>query len=88
MIRFAPVLVGTALILLLGWAAPWLRFVLTVALANGLAVLGILLLLRAGQVSFGHALYVAAAAYVTAFAAPAVPEMLLLLPASACSTLR
>ena len=35
-------------------AAPWLRFVLTIALAKGIAVLGIMLLLRAGQVSFGH----------------------------------
>jgi hypothetical protein len=40
---------------LLAYAAPWLRFVLTIALAKGITVLGILLLLRAGQVSFGHA---------------------------------
>lgn len=51
-------------------AAPWLRFVLTIALAKGVAVLGILLLLRAGQVSFGHALYVALGAYTVAFLGP------------------
>ncbi len=62
---------------------PWLRFVLTIALAKGLAVLGILLLLRAGQVSFGHALYLALAAYTVAFGAVLVPEALLLLPAAA-----
>lgn len=65
------------------WSVPWLRFVLTIALAKGLAVLGILLLLRAGQVSFGHALFLAFAAYIVAFLAPIVPEALLLLPLAA-----
>ena len=46
-------------------------------------MLGILLLLRAGQVSFGHAMFLAAGAYTVAFAAPSVPETLLLLPAAA-----
>ena len=81
--EFALGLLGAGLVLLLAWQVPWLRFVLTAALAKGLAVLGILLLLRAGQVSFGHALYVAAAAYTAAFAAPFVPEILVLLPLSA-----
>ena len=72
-----------AALVMAAWTAPWLRFVLTVALARGLAVLGILLLLRAGQVSFGHAMFLAAGAYTVAFAAPAVPETLLLLPAAA-----
>ncbi len=76
-------LLGVAALVLTAWAAPWLRFVLTVALAKGLAVLGILLLLRAGQVSFGHAMFLAAGAYTVAFAAPGVPETLLLLPAAA-----
>ena len=76
-------LLGAAVLVFTAWAAPWLRFVLTVALAKGLAVLGILLLLRAGQVSFGHAMFLAAGAYTVAFAAPAVPEALVLLPAAA-----
>jgi branched-chain amino acid transport system permease protein len=76
------VLAALALILV-AWVAPWLRFVLTIALAKGLAVLGILLLLRAGQVSFGHALYVAFAAYAVAFLAPRLPDTLLLLPIAA-----
>ncbi len=58
---------------------PWLRFVSTLALATGLAVLGIMMLLRAGQVSFGHALYVAAGAYTVAFLRPLQGEALLLL---------
>ncbi|MBE9607270.1 branched-chain amino acid ABC transporter permease [Acetobacteraceae bacterium H6797] len=75
-------LFAAAAVLLLAWAVPWLRFVLTIAIAKGLAVLGILLLLRAGQVSFGHALFLAFAAYIVAFLAPLVPEALLLLPAA------
>lgn len=63
--------------------APWLRFVLTIALAKGIAVTGILLLLRAGQVSFGHALYIAFGAYVVAFLAPALNDAVLLLAAAA-----
>ncbi|MFH5926226.1 branched-chain amino acid ABC transporter permease [Roseomonas xinghualingensis] len=76
-------LLGAALLVLLAWSVPWLRFVLTIALAKGITVLGILLLLRAGQVSFGHAMYVAIAAYAVAFVAPWMPEALLLLPMAA-----
>ena len=66
------------------WAAPWLRFVLTVALAKGLAVLGILLLLRAGQVSFGHAMFLGIGGYTAAHAAKVwglTPELAILLGA-------
>jgi branched-chain amino acid transport system permease protein len=75
-----PAALGAALLLVLAAAAPWLKFVFTIALAKGLAVLGILLLLRAGQVSFGHALYVAVGAYTVAFVRPAIGEALILLP--------
>jgi branched-chain amino acid transport system permease protein len=64
-------------------AAPWLRFVLTIALAKGIAVMGILLLLRAGQVSFGHALYIGFGAYVVAFFAPVAGDGVLIIAASA-----
>ena len=76
-------LLGSALLLVLAWAVPWLRYVLTIALAKSLAVFGILLLLRAGQVSFGHAMYLALAAYTAAFAAVLIPEALILLPVAA-----
>jgi ABC-type branched-subunit amino acid transport system permease subunit len=42
----------------------WLTFLLTVALAKGLVVLGLLLLMRSGLVSFGHGLYYCLGAYV------------------------
>lgn len=63
-------------------ALPWLKFVLTIALAKCLAVMGILLLLRAGQVSFGHALYIAVGAYTAAFAAQnaGMADIVVLLP--------
>ncbi|MGY3364208.1 branched-chain amino acid transport system permease protein [Bradyrhizobium sp. GM2.4] len=76
-------LLAAAFVLALSWAAPWLRFVMTIAIAKGLAVLGILLLLRAGQVSFGHALYLSIAAYFVALMAARIPEVLLLLPLAA-----
>lgn len=47
--------------------APWLQFVLTIAIAKGFAALGVALLLRAGLISIGHAMFFAASAYVAAF---------------------
>jgi branched-chain amino acid transport system permease protein len=62
-------------------ALPWLTIVLIIVIAQGLAVLGILVLLRAGQVSFGHGMFYAAGAYAAAFAVRALggSEVLLLL---------
>ena len=42
---------------------PWALFLLTVALGKGLVVLGLMLLLRAGLVSFGQALFYCLGAY-------------------------
>jgi ABC-type branched-subunit amino acid transport system permease subunit len=53
-----------AAILVAGPFAPqWTVFLLTVALAKGLVVLGLLILLRCGLVSFGQALYYCIGAY-------------------------
>ena len=41
----------------------WLRFLVTIALAKGLVVLSLLLLMRSGLVSFGHGLYYGLGAY-------------------------
>ncbi|HEY8418145.1 MAG TPA: branched-chain amino acid ABC transporter permease [Limnochordales bacterium] len=57
-----------ALAVLGAFLTDWAAFVFTVALAKSLIVLGIILLMRAGLVSFGQGLYVAAAAYAAAFA--------------------
>ena len=73
---------GALALVACAWAVPWLKFILTIALAKGIAVLGILLLLRAGQVSFGHSMFLALGAYTVAFLAPGEGEVLLLLPAA------
>jgi|SRR5690625_1476925 len=61
----------TTVVLLFLAAIPFLlpnfRALILMAMAMGLASTGVLLLLRAGQVSFGHALYFACGAYVVAF---------------------
>ncbi len=58
------------LFVVLGAILPgWLVFVLTLALAKGLAVLAVVILMRAGLVSFGHGLFFGGAAYAAGFAA-------------------
>lgn len=56
-----------ALLIVLGLTFPWLEFIFILALGKGFAALGVALLLRAGLISIGHALYFAFGAYVTAF---------------------
>jgi branched-chain amino acid transport system permease protein len=45
------------------WLPQWFLFILTLSFATGLVALGLMLLLRAGLVSFGQALYFCAGAY-------------------------
>ena len=45
------------------WLPQWAMFIVTIAFARGLVALGLLLLLRAGLVSFGQALYYCLGAY-------------------------
>lgn len=59
--------------------APFLQVVLIFALMKGIAVLGVTVLLRAGQVSFGHALFFGIAAYAGAFLAASPFDDLVLL---------
>ncbi len=63
----------------------WALFILTITGANGLVVLGLMLFLRAGLVSFGQALFFCAGAYTTGLLALTLGlrEMLVLLPLSA-----
>ena len=55
--------------------APTLADPLTIVLALGLAALAVALLMRAGLISFGHALYYAAGAYAVAYANRWSPRM-------------
>lgn len=59
----------TAALLALGWVLPsWLAFLVTMAAAQGLVSLGIVLLMRSGVVSFGQGLVFAAGGYTAAIA--------------------
>ncbi len=61
-----PLLIGAILLaLLIGgpWLPQWAMFIVTIAFAKGLVALGLMLLLRAGLVSFGQALYYCLGAY-------------------------
>src|SRR3546814_6061958 len=62
----------------------WMMNLTVVALARGLAVLGLLVLWRTGLVSFGHALYYGLGAYTVALLGSAcgVSEILVTLPAA------
>ena len=61
--------ISAALLVASSWLLPeWAVFLLTLALAKGLVVLGLLLLMRAGLVSFGQGLYYAAGAYAAGIA--------------------
>ncbi|WP_198083916.1 branched-chain amino acid ABC transporter permease [Variovorax sp. E3] len=74
LIRFL-VFVGSALVLLLGLLAPWTKTPAIVSLSFGLAALGVSVLMRAGQISFGHALYACVSGYAVAFLARAWPQL-------------
>lgn len=66
------IVLGAVAVLLLAaapLAAPWLQFVLTLAIAKGFAALGVAILLRAGLISIGHAMFYAISAYAVAFLA-------------------
>lgn len=58
---------AVVVILGLAMAFPWLKIPLILSLCYGLAALGIVVLLKAGQISFGHAMYACISGYVVAF---------------------
>lgn len=67
MLRRILALVALLVLVAVPFLAPWTKTFLLLALAKGLAVLAVIILLQAGQVSFGHALFFAAGAYAVAF---------------------
>jgi ABC-type branched-subunit amino acid transport system permease subunit len=62
LVRSAPYAIA-ALCVALGTTFPWLKTPLVVAMSYGLAALGIGVLLKAGQVSFGHAAFACLSGY-------------------------
>lgn len=72
-------------VLAMGLSFPWLKTPVLLALANGLAVAGVIVLIRAGQVSFGNAMFACLAGYAAAFMARAWQLDALLLIALSCA---
>ncbi len=66
---------GAAGVLAVGLLFPWTRTPAIVALSFGMAALGVGVLVRAGQISFGHAMYAAVSGYGVAFLARAYPGL-------------
>lgn len=69
------VCVCCVLALTVAWLLPWTRMPLITFLSYGLAALGLSILLRAGQVSFGHAMYALISGYGVAFTLRAFPSV-------------
>lgn len=67
------VLVLLALLAPVMW--PWLKTPIVIATSFGIAALGVSILIRAGQLSFGHAMFACAAGYAVAFVARAWPQL-------------
>ena len=79
--RLAPWFIAV-LALGLGLLFPWLKTPLTIALSYGFSALGVSLLIRAGQVSFGHAGFTCLAGYAAVVVSrqwPAADALVLLL---------
>jgi branched-chain amino acid transport system permease protein len=66
--RLAQAIALLLLIILPVLLPDWLGFLLTIAFAKAIVVLGVVVLLRSNLVSFGHGLYFAAGAYTVGFA--------------------
>ena len=62
-------LVIALVVLLVGnfLVADWVRFIALQSLSRGLVALGLMVMWRAGLISFGHALYFGVGAYATAY---------------------
>lgn len=63
------------LALLLPLVMPWIKTPVIIATCFGIAALGVSILIRAGQMSFGHAMFSCAAGYAVAFAARSWPSL-------------
>ncbi len=64
---------GLLALLILGFALSWTTTVIIVGLAYAIAALGVSILMRAGQISFGHAMFACFSAYAVAYLARAFP---------------
>jgi ABC-type branched-subunit amino acid transport system permease subunit len=66
-------LISVLVALAVGYTVPWTITPLIIGLTYAIAALGVSVMMRAGQVSFGHAMYACISAYTVAFVARAYP---------------
>lgn len=74
MVKYSPWVIA-ALALVLGQIFPWLKTPLIIGLSYGFAALGVSILVRAGQVSFGHAGFTCLSGYALVVMSRYWPEM-------------
>lgn len=67
-------LAGAVLAFVCGLLLPWTITPIVIGLTYAIAALGVSVMMRAGQVSFGHAMYACISAYTVAFVARAFPQ--------------
>ncbi|MFO7840348.1 MAG: branched-chain amino acid ABC transporter permease [Desulfosalsimonadaceae bacterium] len=83
--NFNPVFLAIFIFLVvIGFIVPaWMRYLLTIALCKGIIASGVILLLKGGLVSFGHAFYSSAGAYAVALTVKhfGIREIFVLIPA-------
>lgn len=66
-------IVSAIIAIIIGYSVPWAITPLVIGLTYAIAALGVSVMMRAGQVSFGHAMYACISAYAVAFIARAYP---------------
>ncbi len=72
---YAISLIGATLALAFGHFLPWTITPIVIGTTYAIAALGVSVMMRAGQVSFGHAMYACISAYTVAFLARAYPGL-------------
>src|SRR5690606_3259705 len=72
---YAISLIGATLALAFGYFLPWTITPIVIGTTYAIAALGVSVMMRAGQVSFGHSMYACISAYTVAFLARAYPGL-------------
>ncbi len=73
MIVYLLSILSAVVAIIVGYSVPWAITPLVIGLTYAIAALGVSVMMRAGQVSFGHAMYACISAYAVAFVARAYP---------------
>src|SRR5690606_7339636 len=68
-------IIGAIAALVTGYFVSWIITPIIIGITYAIAALGVSVMMRAGQVSFGHAMYACIAAYTVAFLARAYPSL-------------